>query len=111
MSHMKDNSFSKHTLTANEKRSARAAFKNWQKYCEKKKNIAAKIVEEGSPLGRRRNLATHLGVDESTTKKDMYFINLLSLPRSPSLRAPASTLPSLLPIQTTLSPTQGPPIM
>ena len=111
MSLMKDNSFSKYTLTANEKRSAKAAFRNWQKYCEKKKNISTKIVEEGSPIARRRNLATHLGVDESTTKKDMYFINLLSLPRSPSLRAPASTLTSLSPIPRTLSPMQGSPIM
>ena len=44
-----------------------------------------------SPLTRRRNLSTHLGVDESVSKEELEMINMSALPRPSSSQASSNS--------------------
>ena len=74
----------KYTLTSDERRKAKAAVGKWLEYFENKKAGSSIISDENRLLTRRRNLAAHLGVDESVSKKDLQLINVYSLPLPPS---------------------------
>ena len=83
----------KYTLTWDERRKAKAAVGKWLEYFENKKTGSSIASEENRLLTRRRNLAAHLGVDESVSKKDLQLINVYSLPLPPSASAgPISAL-------------------
>ena len=75
----------KYTYTSDERKRARAALDKWLQYFENKKTNSAIISGENLFLTRKRNLAVHLGVDESVSKKDLRLINVYSLPLPPSL--------------------------
>ena len=83
----------KYSFTSDERKRARAALGKWLQYFEDKKTSSATISEENHLLTRRRNLAAHLGVDESVSKKDLALINVYSLPLPPSktVGQPSST--------------------
>ena len=74
----------KYTFTSDERKRARAAVGKWLQYFEDKRTSSPTISEENHLLTRRRNLAAHLGVDESVSKKDLALINVYSLPLPPS---------------------------
>ena len=85
----------KYTYTSDERKRARAALGKWLQYFETKKTNSAIISEENHLLTRRRNLAAHLGVDESVSKKELELINVYSLPLPPSTSVGQSTSPKL----------------
>ena len=83
----------KYTFTSDERKRARAAVGKWLQYFEDKRTSSPTLSEENHLLTRRRNLAAHLGVDESVSKKDLALINVYSLPLPPSktVGQPSST--------------------
>ena len=83
----------KYTYSSDERKRARAALGKWLQYFETKKTNSAIISEENHLLTRRRNLAAHLGVDESVSKKDLQLINVYSLPLPPSTSVGQATTP------------------
>ena len=86
----------KYTYNSDERKRARAALAKWLQHFENKRTNSAIISEENHLLTRRRNLAAHLGVDESVSKKDLQLINVYSLPLPPSTSVGQSTSPKLL---------------
>ena len=86
----------KYTYTSDERKRARAALGKWLQYFENKKTNSAIVSEESLLLTRKRNLAVHLGVDESVSQKDLRLINVYSLPLPPSTSVGQSTSPKML---------------
>ena len=76
-------------LTEEERKRARAVVvKKSLKYFEDRNN---RSFSEDCLFTRRRNLAAHLGVDESVSKKDVNMINVHALPLPASVQKSKAT--------------------
>ena len=76
-------------LTEEERKRARAVVvKKSLRYFEDKNN---RSLSEDYLFTRRRNLATHLGVDETVSKKDLSMINVHALPLPASVQKSKTT--------------------
>ena len=71
-------------LTEEERKRVRAAVvKKSLRYFEDRNN---RSFSEDCLFTRRRNLAAHLGVDETVSKKELYMINVYALPLPASVQ-------------------------
>ena len=76
-------------LTEEERKRARAVVvKKSLRYFEDRNN---RSLSENCLFTRRRNLAAHLGVDETVSKKDLSMINVHALPLPASVQKSKTT--------------------
>ena len=74
----------RNVLTEEERKRARAVVvKKSLRYFEDRNN---RSFSEDCLFTRRRNLAAHLGVDETVSKKDLHMINVYALPLPSSVQ-------------------------
>ena len=79
----------RNVLTEEERKRARAVVvKKSLKYFENRNN---RSFSEECLFTRRRNLAAHLGVDETVSKKDLHMINVHALPLPSSVQKASAT--------------------